>query len=540
MRKNIIQMTKKGVVYAATAATIMSSTLFSGVTFAKEGSGQPVAVETQVTATSGDAARSSVSYSGLVKEGSYYYLYDEYGKMDLDGWVELDGVEYYLQESKKYAVIRIYDPSAGTCSDYNAKTEKFDQRKNALVRLVDNRYYRFDGNGKLEKQSGWYTVNGSKMAYRGADGGINAFAEKSGARWVYKEFNNAVFNGDYKIVTSRWRQIKENYYFFNSAGENTRIYYPSGRKCYDYSAGRWVRRKNSICTLYNNKYYYFDASGTRVTTAGWKQLSAKEYVYVCSSSHVTSRMAKSGSVWSFTSWNNGKWGKGSSGWKTISGNIFNINSDGKSTVAYYGSSRTCYTGDGTSMKQVKNDTVEIMSRVYYFMSNGVRGNKAGWYTTNDGRRIYCDASGVVTKTETGIKIDLGNGRSTTVNGHYDYEMAYELVDMLNAYRRQNGLSALSIDEDLMACADVRSAEISYSFSHTRPNGEICLTASSKMGGENIAAGYRGADAVMEGWKNSPGHNSNMLDSDWEIIGISVFIRDDDPNYYTYYYVQNFG
>ena len=154
MRKNIIQMTKKGVVYAATAATIMSSTLFSEVTFAKEGSGQPVAVETQVTATSGDAARSSVSYSGLVKEGSYYYLYDEYGKMDLDGWVELDGVEYYLQESKKYAVIRIYDPSAGTCSDYNAKTGKFDQRKNALVRLVDNRYYRFDGNGKLEKQSG--------------------------------------------------------------------------------------------------------------------------------------------------------------------------------------------------------------------------------------------------------------------------------------------------------------------------------------------------------------------------------------------------
>ena len=182
MRKNIIQMTKKGVVYAATAATIMSSTLFSGVTFAKEGSGQPVAVETQVTATSGDAARSSVSYSGLVKEGSYYYLYDEYGKMDLDGWVELDGVEYYLQESNKYAVIRIYDPSAGTCSDYNAKTGKFDQRKNALVRLVDNRYYRFDGNGKLEKQSGWYTVNGSKMAYRGADGGINAFAENGYTR----------------------------------------------------------------------------------------------------------------------------------------------------------------------------------------------------------------------------------------------------------------------------------------------------------------------------------------------------------------------
>ena len=119
-------------------------------------------------------------------------------------------------------------------------------------------------------------------------------------------------------------------------------------------------------------------------------------------------------------------------------------------------------------------------------------------------------------------------------------MAYELVDMLNAYRRQNGLSALSIDEDLMACADVRSAEIAYSFSHTRPNGKPCLTASGKMGGENIAAGYRGADAVMEGWKNSPGHNSNMLDSGWEIIGISVFIRDDDPNYYTYYYVQNFG
>lgn len=51
----------------------------------------------------------------------------------------------------------------------------------------------------------------------------------------------------------------------------------------------------------------------------------------------------------------------------------------------------------------------------------------------------------------------------------------------------------------------RAAEIALSFSHTRPNGEICWTAyedygyQSNYSAENIAAGYSTASDVFEGW-----------------------------------------
>lgn len=39
------------------------------------------------------------------------------------------------------------------------------------------------------------------------------------------------------------------------------------------------------------------------------------------------------------------------------------------------------------------------------------------------------------------------------------------------------------------------------------------------GGENIAAGYKTADAVMQGWMRSPGHERNILNRNWEHIGL---------------------
>ena len=37
--------------------------------------------------------------------------------------------------------------------------------------------------------------------------------------------------------------------------------------------------------------------------------------------------------------------------------------------------------------------------------------------------------------------------------------------------------------------------------------------------ENIAAGNSGAQATFDQWKNSPGHNANMLDGSFTQIGI---------------------
>jgi hypothetical protein len=57
-------------------------------------------------------------------------------------------------------------------------------------------------------------------------------------------------------------------------------------------------------------------------------------------------------------------------------------------------------------------------------------------------------------------------------------------------------------------------------------------------GENIAGGFSTAQAVFNGWRNSPGHNSNMLNANYTIIGIGLWY--DASSQYKYYWVTDFG
>lgn len=166
------------------------------------------------------------------------------------------------------------------------------------------------------------------------------------------------------------------------------------------------------------------------------------------------------------------------------------------------------------------------------------------------RKKYCEVCGkvlaeeVLPQIDTEYIVDLGNGETTTVWGHYDYEMAQQVYEMLNEYRVENGLSELATSTALTNAVNIRGYEIAYSFSHTRPNGYKWSSLTSYANGENIAAGYPSAEAVMTGWKNSSGHNENMLRSSFHKVAISVFCkREEMPNgayYYKYYAVQLFG
>ena len=93
------------------------------------------------------------------------------------------------------------------------------------------------------------------------------------------------------------------------------------------------------------------------------------------------------------------------------------------------------------------------------------------------------------------------------------------VVLLNDYRAQNGLGALSIDSGIQSAADWMSTDMGENdyFSHTDSLGGLPWDRMCDFGycyntwkGENIAAGYDTAEAVFEAWRTSPGHNSNML------------------------------
>jgi hypothetical protein len=135
----------------------------------------------------------------------------------------------------------------------------------------------------------------------------------------------------------------------------------------------------------------------------------------------------------------------------------------------------------------------------------------------------------------GLMVAEEENKETSGTKKFEDEMAYQVLDIVNQERANKGLAPLTMDVDLFEAAKVRGCEISYEFSHTRPDGSSCFTACEKMMGENIAAGYGSPESVMNGWMNSDGHRANILNSSYKSIGISCY---NDNGYL--YWVQVFG
>lgn len=110
-------------------------------------------------------------------------------------------------------------------------------------------------------------------------------------------------------------------------------------------------------------------------------------------------------------------------------------------------------------------------------------------------------------------------------------------NMINQARAAQGLPALVWDVALENAARVRAAEITQVFAHERPDGSPFWTVDSRTQyGENLAANYQSADAVFQGWMNSPSHAANILDSDYRTIGIAICQTSDG----SWYWAQEFG
>ena len=84
-----------------------------------------------------------------------------------------------------------------------------------------------------------------------------------------------------------------------------------------------------------------------------------------------------------------------------------------------------------------------------------------------------------------------------------------------------------------------------SFSHDSPGGDlgedpwerIDSTGFSGFAvGENIAAGYGTPRSVVEGWLDSDGHCSNLMNPDATLTGVGYYAG----GYYGHYWTQNFG
>ena len=114
------------------------------------------------------------------------------------------------------------------------------------------------------------------------------------------------------------------------------------------------------------------------------------------------------------------------------------------------------------------------------------------------------------------------GGTTTAKGTSVADEAMALIDLINKERAAAGLAALEYDPYLEASALMRSAEITVTWSHTRPNGSAWYTVADDLGGENLGSGYANAGRVIKGWMNSEIHKSIVLYPSFTRVGAAAF------------------
>jgi len=121
------------------------------------------------------------------------------------------------------------------------------------------------------------------------------------------------------------------------------------------------------------------------------------------------------------------------------------------------------------------------------------------------------------------------------------------LGLINQCRAQNGLGALPTSANLNRAASWMAIDMAQKgyFSHTDSLGRSPSTRATDCGypqgaGENIAAGtvWSTAQAAFDAWRNSAGHNANMLNGTYRQIGIARYYQ--SGSQYGWYWVTDFG
>ena len=108
--------------------------------------------------------------------------------------------------------------------------------------------------------------------------------------------------------------------------------------------------------------------------------------------------------------------------------------------------------------------------------------------------------------------------------------AEAVLKLVNAERKKAGLQPLTLSEKLTNIAYTKAkdmAEKNY-FSHQSPTYGSPFEMLKQFGvsfsaaGENIAAGQKSAEEVMNSWMNSSGHKANILNKNYTQLGVGFY------------------
>ena len=101
---------------------------------------------------------------------------------------------------------------------------------------------------------------------------------------------------------------------------------------------------------------------------------------------------------------------------------------------------------------------------------------------------------------------------------------------MNDHRQSFGCPRLVWNHDVASVAQAHSDDMVERdfFDHTNPDGESPFDRLQEAGisysgaAENIAWGYETAEAVLNGWLNSPGHKANIENCSLTEHGVGLY------------------
>lgn len=167
----------------------------------------------------------------------------------------------------------------------------------------------------------------------------------------------------------------------------------------------------------------------------------------------------------------------------------------------------------------KNEYIRVFAGVGDWYIVQVDGDYVGAVSKKYVKAIYPGQASSTT-TNTNINQNILNSNLTADE--------QEVFNLINTQRKNNGLAALNIDNEVQNVARIKAQDMvdNNYFSHNSPiySSPFDMLKSFKVSyntaGENIAGNSNNSDAVTA-WMNSSGHKANILNSNFNYTGIGV-------------------
>ncbi|MCX6810490.1 MAG: CAP domain-containing protein [Candidatus Berkelbacteria bacterium] len=103
-----------------------------------------------------------------------------------------------------------------------------------------------------------------------------------------------------------------------------------------------------------------------------------------------------------------------------------------------------------------------------------------------------------------------------------------IIKLVNVERSSNGLNPVKMNTELQNAAISKSEDMiyrnyfdHYAFGQTPWMFIIRAGYNYSVAGENLAKGFNTSEGIVSAWMNSPTHRANILNPDYQDIGIGV-------------------